>query len=135
MVKNDNTTPTLVSNDSNLEERRQNVFNITNKYPDMCPVYITRASTQRYDKKLTLKKYKYLIPKDNQFCQLTQFIRSRLDISYSEGLYFYVVKRNTSQPGTIPPMNMNMGELYNNEKDEDGFLYIVYQTENTFGFC
>ena len=27
-----------------------------------------------------------------------------------------------------------MGQLYDKEKDEDGFLYVAYSGENTFGF-
>lgn len=27
-----------------------------------------------------------------------------------------------------------MGQLYEKEKDEDGFLYVAYSGENTFGF-
>lgn len=26
-----------------------------------------------------------------------------------------------------------MGQLYDKEKDEDGFLYVAYSGENTFG--
>lgn len=28
-----------------------------------------------------------------------------------------------------------MGQLYEDQKDEDGFLYIAYSGENTFGNC
>ena len=28
-----------------------------------------------------------------------------------------------------------MSAVYDEHKDEDGFLYIVYSGENTFGFC
>ncbi len=33
----------------------------------------------------------------------------------------------------IPPNNNFIGEIYNDLKDEDGFLYITYSSENTFG--
>lgn len=30
--------------------------------------------------------------------------------------------------------SLTMGQLYDKEKDEDGFLYVAYSGENTFGF-
>lgn len=30
--------------------------------------------------------------------------------------------------------SITMGQLYDKEKDEDGFLYVAYSGENTFGF-
>ena len=30
--------------------------------------------------------------------------------------------------------SLTMGQLYEKEKDEDGFLYVAYSGENTFGF-
>lgn len=32
------------------------------------------------------------------------------------------------------PSSLTMGQLYEKEKDEDGFLYVAYSGENTFGF-
>ena len=33
----------------------------------------------------------------------------------------------------IPNSNAKLQDLYNNNKDQDGFLYIKYSGENTFG--
>ncbi len=30
--------------------------------------------------------------------------------------------------------SLTMGQLYEKEKDEDGFLYVAYSGENTFGY-
>lgn len=30
--------------------------------------------------------------------------------------------------------SLTMGQLYDKEKDEDGFLYVAYSGENTFGY-
>ena len=35
---------------------------------------------------------------------------------------------------TVPQSSLTMGQLYEKEKDEDGFLYVAYSGENTFGF-
>lgn len=34
---------------------------------------------------------------------------------------------------TIPQSSVSMGQMYEEHKDPDGFLYIAYSGENTFG--
>ena len=34
---------------------------------------------------------------------------------------------------TVCPSNTPIGVIYEENKDEDGFLYIKYSSENTFG--
>ena len=33
----------------------------------------------------------------------------------------------------LPPSSASMGSIYAEHKDEDGFLYVAYSGENTFG--
>ena len=33
----------------------------------------------------------------------------------------------------LPESNTQICNIYNKHKDEDGFLYVVYSSENTFG--
>ena len=35
--------------------------------------------------------------------------------------------------GNIPPSSEKMGNIYNKFKDNDGYLYINYAFESTFG--
>ena len=58
--------------------------------------------------------------------QFVYIIRKRIKLDSSKAL-FVMINNNlftTSHP---------MSELYENEKEEDGFLYVVYSSENTFG--
>lgn len=34
---------------------------------------------------------------------------------------------------TLPPASSLMSQIYNDHKDEDGFLYVTYSGESTFG--
>jgi GABA(A) receptor-associated protein len=96
---------------------------ILEKYPDRIPIIIEK------DKKCKLKnidKNKYLVPKNMTLGQFIYVIRKRIDIDSSEALFFFInnILCNNTQ---------NINEIYNTYKDNDGFLYIVYTSENTFG--
>ena len=45
----------------------------------------------------------------------------------------YSVGRNVSAKYAPPLLSAAMGQVYEEHKDDDGFLYIAYSGENTFG--
>ena len=53
-------------------------------------------------------------------------IRKRLQLDSSDALYLFV-------NGNIMTCSNTMGIAYDNYKDSDGFLYLKYSKESTFG--
>uniref|UniRef100_A0AAV2LU92 Autophagy-related protein n=1 Tax=Knipowitschia caucasica TaxID=637954 RepID=A0AAV2LU92_KNICA len=54
-------------------------------------------------------------------------IRKRIQLPSEKAIFLFVDK-------TVPQSSITMGQLYEKGKDEDGFLYVAYSGENTFGF-
>lgn len=106
------------------EEYRINECNrIINKYPERIPIIVCK------DKKCTLvdiDKQKYLVPRDMNLGQFIYIIRKRIKLDPNEALF--VLVNNNFIPG-----NKVLNEIYENNKCNDGFLYITYGSENTFG--
>jgi hypothetical protein len=53
-------------------------------------------------------------------------VRKRLSIKPEIALFLFI-------NGTIPPSAEFIQTIYERYKDEDGFLYVTYSFENTFG--
>lgn len=53
-------------------------------------------------------------------------IRFRLKLSTTEALFIFV-------QGVLAPSSAEVGSLFEEYKDEDGWLYVVYATEDAFG--
>ena len=73
-----------------------------------------------------LDKSKYLVPCDLTVGQFMFVIRKRMKLPSEKAIFLFV-------KGSIPSTNTIISNLYDSSKDEDGFLYVSYSGENTFG--
>ena len=73
-----------------------------------------------------INKNKYLVPIDLTLGQFVFVIRRRLKLDPSKAIFLFI-------GNIIPPTASLMMTLYDEYKDNDGFLYIKYSGENTFG--
>lgn len=109
--------------ENNLEQRKGEAEKIRNKYPDRIPVVVERVPNSQIPE---IDKRKFLVPNDISVAQFMWIIRKRIQLPSEKAIFLFVNK-------TIPQSSSTMGQIYNNYKDEDGFLYISYSGENTFG--
>ena len=108
-----------VSEDTRIQECSR----ILNKYPDRIPIVVCKDKNCSL---LDIDKQKYLVPQDMSLGQFMYVIRKRIRLQPNEALFVLV---NNS----LIPSNKSLQEIYESNKDTDGFLYIVYSSENTFG--
>ena len=69
---------------------------------------------------------RYLVPSDLTVGQFVYVIRKRIELPPEKAIFIFV-------SNVLPPTASLMSEIYADQKDEDGFLYITYSGENTFG--
>ncbi|KAK3085688.1 hypothetical protein FSP39_007242 [Pinctada imbricata] len=73
-----------------------------------------------------IDKRKFLVPNDISVAQFMWIIRKRIQLPSEKAIFLFVGK-------VLPQSSASMGQVYEEHKDEDGFLYIAYSGENTFG--
>lgn len=69
---------------------------------------------------------RYLVPADLTVGQFVYVIRKRIKLSPEKAIFIFV-------NNVLPPTAALMSSIYDEHKDDDGFLYIAYSGENTFG--
>lgn len=112
-------------NEFNFQKRSLEANRIMCKYNDRIPIICERAKSAGSDCPLIDKK-KYLIPIDLTVAQFVYVVRKRLKLNADKALFLFI-------NGTVPPNSHILSDLYHTHKDNDGFLYITYSLENTFG--
>ena len=73
-----------------------------------------------------IDKKKYLVPQDLTVGQFVYVIRKRIKLAPEKAIFIFV-------NNVLPPTAALMSAIYEEHKEEDGFLYITYSGENTFG--
>ncbi|KAJ8449394.1 hypothetical protein Cgig2_002526 [Carnegiea gigantea] len=106
-----------------LEKRRAEAARIREKYPDRIPVIVEKAERSDIP---NIDKKKYLVPADLTVGQFVYVIRKRIKLSAEKAIFIFV-------DNVLPPTGAMMSAIYEGKKDEDGFLYVTYSGENTFG--
>jgi len=107
-----------------FEERFIESKRVLEKYPHRIPIICEKCNNQK--DLPDIDKIKYLVPSDMTIGQFMFIIRKRIAINPEEALFLLV-------GNTITSSSMTIGYVYNFHKDPDGYLYIQYAKENTFG--
>lgn len=114
--------PALAVND--YLERLKKSQHILEKYPDRVPLIIKPSANDRIA--FPIDKSKYITPRDLTLLQLQQIIRKRIHFPSEKALYMFINNK-------LFPITSMVGPIYDEHKDADGFLYITYCQESTFG--
>ena len=110
--------------DFSFQKRQQESSRIIIKYPDKIPIICEKAHQNNLP---DIQKKKYLVPNDITVGQFMYVVRQKIKIAPEEALYLFINGKIISNSALI-------GSIYEGDKDEDGFLYVKYSKENTFGY-
>jgi len=108
------------------DKRKKEADGILEKYNgSRVPIIVERSKKSSQTIPLIDKK-KYLVPTTMTFGQFVLVIRKRIKLAPNQAIFLYVNNVN-------PPATMTMGQLYQEHKDETGYLFCIYSSESTFG--
>ena len=106
-----------------FEERQMESQKIMAKYPERVPILVERSKGCQLSE---INKNKFLVSKELTMSQFVFMIRKRINLDATQSLFVLVNNQ-------IASGNVLMSQVYEKYKDVDGFIYMVYTSENTFG--
>lgn len=107
-----------------FNERKMESERLRHKFPDYIPLIIESSDTHRTAQ---LEKPRQLFKSCVEISQIIISIRRQIKLNEKEALFLFVANR------VVPSLTRTICELYNEYADKDGFLYITYSVENTYG--
>jgi|SRR3990167_7112803 len=106
-----------------FEKREAEATRVLKKYPDRIPVIVEKDAGADVPE---IDKHKFLVPRDLTMGQFAYVIRKRIRIEPEKAIFMFVKNQ-------LCPVSNVINILYRDNHEEDGFLYIKYGTEKTFG--
>lgn len=112
----------LYKSEKTYDERLSETKAMLSRFSDRIPIIIEK----RKDTIQTIDKRKFMVPRSLTMGQFVFVIRKRLKLKSSEAIFVFCNNRLVNQ-------STQMSNIYESDRDEDGFLYLIYDFENTFG--
>ena len=107
-----------------FEKRCEESSRIRKKYPTRIPVIVEKDLREKSLPQISRKKY--LVPQDLSVGEFMFVIRKRIKLAPEKSIYLFI-------DGSLQNTSANLCQVYEEHKDKDGFLYILYYGESTFG--
>ena len=108
---------------NSFEQRKLDFQRVHEKYPTRIPVIIEKNPNSKITE---IDKIKFLVPNDQTVGQFIYIIRKRIKLNPNEAIFIFV-------NNILPRTSDLLQTIYDEHKDTDGFLYLIYSGENTFG--
>lgn len=96
---------------------------IMEKYPTRIPIIVNKEKRCNLP---DIDKHKYLVDKHMNIREFIYIIRKRIQLDKSKAMFITINNKMYTS-------NDMLSKIYQNEKNSNGFLYVTYSTENTFG--
>jgi len=107
----------------NFKDRKAESTKVMKRHPDRIPIICEKTEKSNIP---DIDKHKYLVPADLTVGQFIYVIRKRLELPSEKAIFLFI-------DGIIPSSSALIKNVYDNYKNEDGFLYVYYSGENVFG--
>lgn len=106
--------------DETIDEAKR----VLEKFPTKIPIIVNVAS--KCKELPPLEKNKYIVPDDMTVGQFIYVVRKKIKLKQGQALFFFC---NNSIMANTASLKL----IYEQNKAENGFLYIYYSSESTFG--
>ena len=108
--------------ENNLYNRIEESMKIRKKYKDRVPVIVEKVPKS---KAIEMAKTKYMVPSDLLMEHFYFVIRKNIKLKGEDALFIFI-------DNVIPQPSLQVGTVYRDHHDEDGFLYIAYADESVY---
>ena len=108
-----------------LSIRQKHYKKLVATYPDRIPVVIEKVKNTKTPQP-EIKKSRFLFPEDLTMTNIYYVVKQYIDKTPQDSIYLFV-------NNTLMNTSATLASIYEEHKEPDGFLYIYYTVENTFG--
>lgn len=110
---------------NSFEKRKEEALRLKEKHGDKVPIILEKASDTSLP---AIDKQKFLMQRNITIAQFLFIIREKIKLDSTQSLFLFV------DNNYIPTPSATIGQVFDSHGDKDGFLYVIYSAQQTFGF-
>ncbi|KAH7822195.1 putative light chain 3 [Monocercomonoides exilis] len=110
-----------------FETRKHEIDKIRKKYPDRVPILCERHSRAKIPE---MSQKKFLVQENITIGEFLRIIRRNISLDQEKSLFVFIDNRI---PNTGDPLSVIYSEYMKKHQGDDGYLYMLYTDEATFG--
>merc|ERR1719189_1900308 len=108
-----------------FEQRKVEAKDSRTRYPTKIPIVIEKSMSEK--KIGRIDKLKWLVPHEMTIFQFSLILRQRLQCPPQTQFFLLINGRD------FPPLNTALASIYKKYCDKDGYLYLTYSSQESFG--
>lgn len=116
------------------ESRCNESARIREKYINRVPIIVHRST---HEKNLpNINRRKFLVPNDLTMAQFMYVLRRRIQLPSETSMFLFVgdsIDKGKRNSGALVPTSKTIAQIDEEFRNPDGFVYILYAGESTFG--
>jgi len=112
-----------------FEDRKKRSVSLLSKYQDKIPVILEKSKKDKYLP--NIEKSKLLVSHDMTVTTIIQLLKKNIKINEHTAIYIMTTDKDNNE--IMLSGTQSITYIYDNYKNNDGFLYLEYCTENVFG--
>ncbi|KAH7825872.1 putative microtubial binding protein [Monocercomonoides exilis] len=111
-----------------FDVRKQQSEKLLREHPDRIPVIVEKLEKSTCP---DIDKKKFLVQKEMMMAQFIYVIRRRISLRDDQSLFLFIDNRPPSMSAPLSSIYEKFKKKH--KKDDDGFLYVLYTDQETFG--
>lgn len=119
----------MFRNSFTFKDRVKMSSRLKEKFTDRIACIVEKSVKWGSRKVPHMERKKFLVPSNMKMCHLVTIIRKRIDIPNECAVIVSVGEEHA----VFPCMQTSMRDIYRSYGSDDGFLYVEYGLESTFG--
>jgi GABA(A) receptor-associated protein len=109
---------------------RKKIEELLSKYPERVPVVISSTSFKMHGLN------RFIVPFDMTIAQFMLILREKVELQKEEAIFIFIKEidsDNNCKSDILAPVSTSIGPLYNQYKDKNLVLNLIYEKEQVFG--
>ena len=108
-----------------FDQRKKESDRITAKYPNKCLIVVEKSDSSNVP---DVQKKKWIVKEDLTFGQYVHLVKKNITLDNPKDILIFFVANSY-----LPRISDTIGEVYQQYKDKDGFLYVSYSQQEFLG--